>query len=145
MTGVRGSRVFVLLGIVSFLSVATVAMAAGRICLAPLADDAKALDHDMPGGVPQKRTQLYEFSVRIDDREAVPVPRKSESSRFIDDLDPLSRHLIAIQDGGKVIESFWFTFEQRGGSDLCLTYTPWYQTWQLEPPRRKSSECRCWR
>jgi len=114
----------------------------GQICVAPLPENVEALDRDMPRGVPQRREAQYQFSVAVDNLAPVMVPTGS-MPRLITDVAVGSRHLIVIRDGREVIESFDFTFEERGSAELCLQYTPWYQTWQLEPPRRGARWCRC--
>jgi hypothetical protein len=96
----------------------------------------------MPGGIPQKREHTYEFSVQIDKNEPIVIP-KSGPPQLVSDIALGGPHLVILRDGGDVIESFRFTFESRGGSHLCLSYTPWYQTWQLDPPRPGASWCRC--
>ncbi len=59
-----------------------------------------------------------------------------------DGLDAKRRHLVRIRDGKKTIESFHFTFASRGGRSLCLSYGPFYETWDLSPPGRRPW-CKC--
>jgi hypothetical protein len=70
----------------------------------------------------------------------VPTDRKPT---LIAGLDLRKRHLMVIRDSSQPIESFYFTFESRGSSRLCVSYTPWYQTWQLDPPRPRAWWCDC--
>ena len=116
--------------------------AAGGVCVAPLPPDARRTDHDMRDAEPQKREPRYEFSVSIDGREAVPIEAGARP-RLIENLALRRRHKVVVRDGREVIESFWFTFESRGSRRLCLSYGPWYQTWQLEPPRARAAWCQC--
>jgi hypothetical protein len=110
---------------------------AGRICLAPNPEEAMALDADT-GNTEGYRS--YEFAVRIDDGQWHDLP--SGKPRWLPDVDLAGKHLAAIREGERVVESFWFTFQERGGPVLCLSYTPWYQTWLFEPPRSRPW-CRC--
>jgi hypothetical protein len=113
----------------------------GSICLAPLPENTKAADHDLPGNRVQRREPAYKFTVQIDERDPVPIPTDGRPLQ----LPPLplgAKHLIKIRDAGELIESFFFTFEARGGNRLCLGYGPWYQTWFLDLPGRKPW-CQC--
>lgn len=82
----------------------------------------------------------YKFSVQIDSGKRVPVGAKE--GVLIPRLDTRKRHLVRIRDGEQLIQSFYFTFKNRGGNHLCLAYGPWYQTWQLTPPGNRPW-CRC--
>lgn len=113
------------------------AAAAGRICLAPVAHGASTLDRETGN---QRGYVSYSFAVRLDRGEWVPIP--SDSPRSIGGFDLEAKHLLAIRDGARQVESFWFTFTGRGGPSLCLSYKPWYQTWLLEPPMNRPW-CRC--
>ena len=109
----------------------------GRICVAPVRDDAKSLDAETGN---RRGYVSYEFSVRIDREEWFRVP--ADGPRWIRGIDLGRKHLVSIRDGDRLIESFWFTFEGRGGPELCLSYGPWYQTWLLEPPFNRPW-CQC--
>lgn len=61
----------------------------------------------------------------------------------IDGIPLEKRHTLEIRDADQLIESVSFTFEEMRGPELCLRYTPWYQTWQLDPPLPRSWWCRC--
>ncbi len=116
--------------------------AVGSVCVAPLPRDARRSDHDMRDGKPQRREPRYQFSVSIDGRDAVPIELGGQP-RLIEDLAVGRRHKVVIRDGRETSGSFWFTFESRGSRRLCLSYGPWYQTWQLEAPRPRATWCRC--
>ena len=110
----------------------------GRICIAPLPKGAKEADHDYPDGR-APREYSYEFTIQVDERPPVSVP--ADDPVVIAGLDNSEKHLVEIRDGDQLIESFWFTFAKRGAGDLWLTYTPWYQTWSLEPARPGGKRC----
>lgn len=111
----------------------------GSICVAPLPRHAEELDHDYPGGkAPREFT--YRFSVQID--QAEPVDVADDDPLRVAGLELSRTHQVIIRDDGTKIASLRFTFEERG-HDLCLSYTPWYQTWQLDPPRPGAWWCRC--
>ena len=114
----------------------------GRICIAPLSNNAKARDHDMPDGKPQKREPTYAFAVQIDDREKVVVSKEGKPLP-LEGFALGKVHKVRIYDGKEMIESFRFSFENRGGTTLCLSYGTWYQTWILEPPRPGAQWCDC--
>jgi hypothetical protein len=136
------ARAIPALALVGLLTGASSASEEGTICVAPLPDHAESSDHDTGDGKPQRREPAYEFTVEFDRGEAIPIA-KGQPARLVTGLQLGESHLVVIRDAGVVIESFRFTFESRGDSRLCLTYTPWYQTWQLDPPRPGASWCRC--
>jgi len=113
---------------------------AGRICVARLPKNAAEIDRD-PARKKARREYTYRFSVEIGDRDWVEVPR--EEGALIQGLPTGQRHAVTIRDGDQVIESFSFTFEEKGNTELCLSYTPWYQTWRLDAPRPKAWWCKC--
>lgn len=61
----------------------------------------------------------------------------------VDSLQLTRSHRVKIRDAGRIIESFRFTFGERGGFPLCLAYTPGYQTWSLERARPGQKWCEC--
>lgn len=101
----------------------------GSICLAPVRDDATSIDAETAN---RRGYVSYEFSVRIDDGDWVALP--TEKPRRLSGFALDRKHLVRIRDGERLIESFWFTFDGRGGPELCLSYKSWYQTWLLEEP-----------
>jgi hypothetical protein len=132
-----------LIAIVASLLASSVASAttspSGLICIAPLPVNASESDHDYPEGK-APREYTYNFNVRIDDRESVSVP--SNKPLLIKGLELGKKHRVRISDGNRTIESFLFSFEARSSRSLCLSYTPWYQTWSLERPARRPW-CKC--
>lgn len=120
----------------------TLAADTGQVCLAPLPDQAKQLDHDFEDGHPQRREPHYEFTVEFDEADPVAVPLDGEPL-LLPEMPAGIRHRVTIRDRGERIESFFFTFGSRGSKRLCLSYKPWYQTWSLDPPRPKASWCAC--
>jgi hypothetical protein len=127
-----GFRIAVILMVASFSASDLAASAKqGSICVAPLPVKARESDHDYPEGkAPREFT--YNFAIRVDDRKGVALP--THAAIRIDALELRRKHRVRISDGNRTIESFSFTFEARGSRNLCLSYTPWYQTWSLEPP-----------
>jgi len=111
--------------------------ASGSICVAPLPLDAKAQDKQSPSF----RQLGYRFAIQVDVREPVQMSRKDGTR--IDGLDLTSRHMVRIWDGRTVVESFRFSFVERGANELCLWYRAGRQTWILEPPRPDQTRCRC--
>ena len=112
----------------------------GRICVASLPTNAADIDRD-PARSKTRRDYTYQFSVKVDSGGWVKVP--SDKGVLIQDIPTGQRHTVTIRDGDRVIESFPFTFESKGNTELCLRYTPWYQTWHLDPPLPKAWWCKC--
>ena len=112
----------------------------GQVCVAKLPKNAAKMDRD-PVREEKRRDYTYNFSVRIGKRDWVKVP--GEKGVLIRDISTGRRHTVIIRDGDRVIESFAFTFEEKGAARLCLSYTPWYQTWRLEAPPPKAWWCKC--
>ena len=111
----------------------------GTICVAPLPSAARAMDHEYPGGkAPHEYT--YDFSIQVDEQR--PVALSQTEPLLISGLEIRKEHRVRVRDRSKVIESFSFTFKSRGSTKLCLSYTPWYQTWSLEKPARRPW-CKC--
>ncbi len=111
--------------------------ATGSICVAPLPLDVKAEDKKNPSF----RQLSYRFAIQVDTHEPVEMTRKDGVR--IEGLDLSARHVVRIWDGRTVVESFRFTFAERGGQELCLWYRAGRQTWILEPPRLDQARCRC--
>lgn len=114
----------------------------GQVCVAALPPRAKQTDHDLSGGKAQRREPSYLFSVQIGVGDRVELSRSGKAA-LVSGLSPGQRHKVLIRDGAEVIESFSFTFEEKRSQRLCLAYTPFYQTWSLEPARSNFSGCRC--
>jgi len=102
----------------------------GSICLAPVNDDAG------PRGNVSER-----FGVRVDNGLWISVP--PDTPQPIPGLVLEGKHLVSIRDGEKVIESFWFRFDQFHYRDLCLWYKPWYRTWSLWDAADGGRKCQC--
>ncbi len=113
---------------------------AGRICVATLPEHAAEIDREARRSKP-RREYTYRFSVRLDSREWIEVPK--ERGVAIEDIPVGQNHALQIRDGDRLIESIPFTFEEKSGRDLCLRYTPWYQTWRLDPPSPRAWWCKC--
>ncbi len=102
----------------------------GSICLAPVKHDG-----DPRGYVSEQ------FGVRVDDGPWTAVP--ADAPRRIPDLALQDKHLVSIRDGDKMIESFWFRFDDFQSRDLCLWYKSWYRTWSLWHAADGGRKCRC--
>jgi hypothetical protein len=114
--------------------------ASGTICVAPLPKDVREADRLAFSGGPSRRYK-YSFTVEIDARPPIAVPKLDPLP--IEDLPLEATHRVRIRDEGRPIESFRFTFSARGGTPLCLAYTPGYQTWSLEKRRPGQRWCAC--
>lgn len=91
---------------------------------------------------PDPRAYISEhFGVRLDQGPWVAV--SAIKTTRIGDVDIGARHLIRIRDGKKVVESFWFRFDDYKSRDLCLWYKSWYQTWSLSDAAQQGRMCRC--
>jgi hypothetical protein len=112
--------------------------AEGTICIAPVTAEMTEQDKGDPRGSRAHPTSA--FSVQIDDGGRIVVPDAHPAT--VRGLDSKHRHLVRIRDGSRLIESFHFTFASRGGPSLCLSYGPFYETWDLSPPGRRPW-CRC--
>ena len=90
---------------------------------------------------PTRGYTSYRFSLRIDNGPWISVPK--DKPTLIDEIDAGTKHLLTLREDERVVESFWFTFDWRGSSELCFGYGYFHQTWQLHPPRgRKGCGCR---
>ena len=113
---------------------------AGRICVAPLPKQAAEIDKEYRGRKP-RREYTYRFAVKVDAGDWVELPR--EHGQAIEGIPAGRSHTVQVRDGDQLIETFSFTFEEKHALDLCLSYTPWYQTWRLEPPPPRAWWCKC--
>jgi hypothetical protein len=86
-----------------------------------------------PGAAPPPRVKKYE--VRIDDGEAIDVTTRSSR---VDGLALTGKHRVQISADGKVIETFFFTFAERGPK-LVLNHHDFYGSWSLDVAKR---DCR---
>jgi hypothetical protein len=112
----------------------------GSICIAPLPEKVEEADRMAFAGGPRRRYK-YEFTVEFDERVAVPVQKTKPVA--VEALELTRKHRVRIRDAGRLIESFRFTFAERGGFPLCLAYTAGYQTWSLERARPSQKWCEC--
>lgn len=124
---------FVLLA--AFAATRTASGTDGTICIAPVT---KAMMTDVQAypGDREPRKLKFAFSVQLDKRPKIDVP--AEKGVRLLNVTTGSKHLIRIRDAGELIESFFFTFEERGGADLCLSFTPFYATWSLDTADQRS-------
>ena len=134
----RVSLAIVLSSIVALSSLATGTARTGTVCIAPVTDAMIAADRGDPRGPSPRRD--FHFNVQFDNGKRVDVPRVKGLP--MSGLAIGKRHLVRIRDGEKLIESFFFTFKDRGSTNLCLSYGPWYETWDLSAPGRRRW-CRC--
>jgi hypothetical protein len=111
----------------------------GKVCIAPITSEMRASDHGDPTGT-HARELKYDFYIQIDSRKRVAVSKDRGIS--VSGLSSENKHTVRIWDGEDVIESFFFTFKERGGKNLCLSFTPFYHTWSLGPPER-GPWCKC--
>lgn len=111
----------------------------GTICIAPVT---KAMMTDVQAYPADEtpRKLKFAFSVQLDSQPWIDVPGRTGVR--VSKLAAGRKHLVRIRDAGETIESFTFTFEKRGGRDLCLSFSPFYATWSLEPSNRRGI-CRC--
>jgi len=112
--------------------------ARGRICIAPVNERMRSGDPTDPRGSRPRRD--LNFSVQVDGGARVHVPESEALA--VRNLDLSKTHVVRIFDGSKVIESFRFKFKSKGARVLCLSYGPWYETWDLSPPGR-GLWCKC--
>lgn len=115
---------------------ATAAEEERRICLAPFQADVSSLSPQL-GKL--RGYDSYEFSVRIDEGEWIEVP--ADEPTYYPRFKAADKHLFAIRDGDRVVESFWFRFEP-DAEELCLSFMELYQTWYLRPPANRPT-CQC--
>jgi hypothetical protein len=106
----------------------------GSICVAPISKDWP------PTGGPNLICASNDFSLKIDDRKAVPWSAKKSAK--IDGLDLGVRHRIVVYCDGKVQQSFRFSFSQFKNTEVCLFLNDLYKTAQLWEPKQ-SPWCKC--
>ena len=71
------------------------------------------------------------YRLRIDELPWQTVSR-TERARF-EGLDRSRRHLVQIAIGSRTIESFRFSFDEKGSKELRLVLKTGYFTWSLLP------------
>ncbi|MEZ4381302.1 MAG: hypothetical protein R3A79_08125 [Nannocystaceae bacterium] len=83
------------------------------------ADYAEAIERLRPG-----------FDVRVDRGE--PLRWTTRQGFALDGLDPSKRHIVRISAAdGKVVRQLTLDYRKRGGDDICLVFSDFYETWQL--------------
>jgi hypothetical protein len=80
-------------------------------------------------------------SIQIDGGQSIQV--SSDSGIRIAGLALKRKHLVKIRRDGKLVESFWFTFERLGNDELCLWYKSLYGTWSLWTAKEAGRICDC--
>jgi len=111
---------------------------AGTICVASVPNPTpgqKSLANPTGGG------RTWEFSVRLDNGQEQKITALSAVRTT--GLSLGARHLIRIRNKGTDVASFWFTFESRGSTSLCLWFNPLYETWSLWPLNEAEHLCEC--
>jgi hypothetical protein len=108
----------------------------GSLCVAPAPRETRP---ETPPGNAQVVIK-HQFSVQVD--SLPPAVTNESSSVLIANLDPTTKHLVRIRDNGKVVESFWFSFEKQGAKDLCLWFGHGYETWSLWPAKEARAFCK---
>jgi hypothetical protein len=112
----------------------------GVVCIAPLPKQAREADRLAFAGGPQRHF-TYEFTVQIGQQK--PVALASSRPVPLTGIALEGTHRVVIRDADRIVESFRFRFAARGGTPLCLSYAPGYQTWSLERPRAGATWCQC--
>ena len=107
--------------------------AEGSVCIGPL-------PFVTPGDKAAAGAKRPEFSVAIDQLEAVPVPRK-ESVRVRLPLG--APHEVTVRRNGKAKRRFEFTFENMHAHHLCLWFDPGVDAWSLAPQSEARGKCGC--
>lgn len=110
----------------------------GSVCIAGVPKPASgdtSLSNPTGGG------RTLNYSIQIDKRPVTQV--SNEKATLVSGLELKGRHLIKIRRDGKVVESFWFSFEKEGSKKLCLWFKPLYETWSLWPAEEGGKKCRC--
>jgi hypothetical protein len=128
------------LAMLAVVSGAETAGKTGMVCIAPLPKDVREADRLAFSGGPRRHFK-YAFSVQIDQQAPVAVPTSRPIS--LTGIALGRTHRVLIRDDHRVVESFRFQFAARGGTPLCLSYGPGYQTWSLERPRPRATWCQC--
>ncbi len=98
------------------------AAAEGLICISPIPEPSEV--RILPG---ERRD--FNFSVQVDDGEILHLGFNKDSK--LENLSLRERHLVKIRRSGKLVESFWFDFNDYQSNSLCLWFYPLHQTWSL--------------
>jgi hypothetical protein len=81
------------------------------------------------------------YTVQIDSLDTV-IASAQEPTGY-GALELGRKHLVRIRRPGRMVQSFYFTFESATTDDYCLFLEPYYSTWQLWPRSQKRDPCRC--
>lgn len=101
-----------------------------RACPTGPAEEVKGLGVINP--VPEFRWESTVFRIQIDGTSGNISCWKSS---VIKDLPLGQKHKVEVWIGERRIQTFFFRFEDYGRSRLCLSFGPWYGTWQVEGVR----------
>jgi WD40 repeat protein len=110
----------------------------GSICIAPPdrpTTGEKSLANPA-GGNP-----ISVYSIQVDKMSAV-VAANDRSVR-IWSVSTSRKHLMKIIGDGKVVQSFWFTFNEFKTKTLCLWFKSLYETWSLWDAKDARAMCTC--
>ncbi|MFC1838955.1 hypothetical protein ACFL1N_05190 [Thermodesulfobacteriota bacterium] len=111
----------------------------GVVCIGPIpAPDTNTKACEVN---PKWCAENHEFSIQIDDGIILPVPYGV--NKKYERIKTGERHLLIIRDKGKIIESFWFSFENYNTEKLCLWFKPMYLTWSIWPQKNSKHLCKC--
>ena len=109
----------------------------GSVCIAsvPIATSgSKSLANATASSAP------YDFTVTIDRKNPIEVSHRTPI--LVSNLSLASRHRVQIKQGGRLKESFVFSFSDHNTGNLCLWFRSLYEIWSLSPPGRMRW-CRC--
>ncbi len=101
-------------------------MESGNLCIGPIP---KPEEVPNAWNIKLQMKTTFEYSVQVDDKEIVKLPFHENVT--YEKLALGQKHLIKIYYEGNIVESFWFTFEERNTNSLCLWFKSQYETWQL--------------
>lgn len=78
-----------------------------------------------------RRNRNHTFGLELVGVKKINVTQKNSNS--IKGLNISKRYKFKIYAGNSVIESFYFSFKERGSNRLKLSYDPFYSSWRLDP------------
>lgn len=116
----------------------SVCAATGQVCIGPVTkpnNEKRELGNPAGGG------RVFDYSVQIDDGEIKHLPH--EVNVLYGGLDLEKKHWVRIRNQGKQIESFRFTFKEKGSDSLCLWFGALYEAWSLWPKGDSHHICKC--
>jgi hypothetical protein len=80
------------------------------------------------------------YAIQVDKMPSV-VLSKERAVRI--SLSTGRKHLVKIIGDGKVVQSFWFTFNRFRSNELCLWFNSLYETWSLWEAKEAGTKCKC--